>query len=100
VLRPFQEWKEEGHREAAARGSWWRRRRPVGPGRKTTRRGGLARPAKGRGPVAVWRRWPKGREGRVGWPWWKERRAAAGPNPEPGQNSKEILFELQLIFRI
>jgi hypothetical protein len=28
---------------------------------------------------------------------WKERRAAAGPNLESGQNSKEILFEFQLI---
>jgi hypothetical protein len=37
------------------------------------------------------------REGRVGRPGWKERRAVAGPNPESGQNSKEILFEFQLI---
>jgi hypothetical protein len=36
----------------------------------------------------------------VGWPRWKERRAAARLNPEPGQNSKEILFEFQFIFRI
>jgi hypothetical protein len=36
----------------------------------------------------------------VGQPGWKERRAAAGPNPEPSQNSKEILFEFQFIFRI
>jgi hypothetical protein len=43
---------------------------------------------------------PKRREGRVGQPGWKERRAAAGLNPEPGQNSKEILFEFQFIFRI
>jgi hypothetical protein len=35
--------------------------------------------------------------GRLGW---KERRAAAGPNPEPSQNSKEILFEFQFVFRI
>jgi hypothetical protein len=28
---------------------------------------------------------------------WKERRAAARPNLESGQNSKEILFEFQLI---
>jgi hypothetical protein len=32
--------------------------------------------------------------GRLGW---KERRAAAGPNLESGQNSKEIVFEFQLI---
>jgi hypothetical protein len=90
VLRPFQEWKGEGHREAAARVS---RRQPVGPG-------WLAGSAKGQGLVAVWGRRPKRREGRVGQPGWKERRSAAGPNPEPGQNSKEILFEFQLIFRI
>jgi hypothetical protein len=33
----------------------------------------------------------------VGQSGWKERRAAAGPNLESGQNSKEILFEFQLI---
>jgi hypothetical protein len=33
-------------------------------------------------------------------PGWKEGRAMARPNPEPVQNSKEILFEFQLIFRI
>jgi hypothetical protein len=33
----------------------------------------------------------------VGRPGWKERRAAAGLNLESGQNSKEILFEFQLI---
>jgi hypothetical protein len=33
----------------------------------------------------------------VGQPGRKERRATAGPNPESGQNSKEILFEFQLI---
>jgi hypothetical protein len=36
----------------------------------------------------------------VGRPGWKERRAADGANTEPGQNSKEILFEFQFIFRI
>jgi hypothetical protein len=45
--------------------------------------------------VAVWQWWPKRRESRVGRQGWKERRAAA--NPESGQNSKEILFEIQLI---
>jgi hypothetical protein len=65
-----------------------------------TGRGVLAGPAKGRGPVVVWWWRPKRREGRVGRLGWKEGRAAAGPNPEPGQNSKEILFEFQLIFRI
>jgi hypothetical protein len=44
VLRPFQEWKGEGHREVAARASQRRRRRPVDPGRKTARRGWLGRP--------------------------------------------------------
>jgi hypothetical protein len=39
----------------------------------------------------------KGGERRVGRPGWKERQAAAGPNLEPGQNSKEILFEFLLI---
>jgi hypothetical protein len=33
----------------------------------------------------------------VGRPGWKERRGAAGPNPESGQNSKEIVFKFQLI---
>jgi hypothetical protein len=96
VLGPF--WKRKGRREAArahTRYQW--RRRPVGSGRKTTGRGGLAGPAKGRGLVAVWRRWPKRRERRVGRPGWKERRAAAGPNLESGENSKKILFEFQLI---
>jgi hypothetical protein len=51
----------------------------------------------GQGPVEVHRRRPKRREGRVGRPGWMERQAEAGPNPEPGQNSKEILFEFQLI---
>jgi hypothetical protein len=98
VLRPFQERKGEGHREVAhahAGWQWWRR--PVGPGRKTTGRGELAGLAKGRGPEAFWQRWPKRRERRVGQPGWKQRRVAAGPNPESGQNSKEILFEFQLI---
>jgi hypothetical protein len=49
--------------------------------------------------VAVWW-WPKRREGSMGWLGWKERRAVARLNPEPGQNSKEILFKFQLIFRI
>jgi hypothetical protein len=40
------------------------------------------------------------REGGIGRSGWKERRAMAGPNSEPGQNSKEILFEFQFIFRI
>jgi hypothetical protein len=46
VLGPF--WKRKGRREAArahTRYQW--RRRPVGSGRKTTGRGGLAGPAKG-----------------------------------------------------
>jgi hypothetical protein len=39
----------------------------------------------------------KGGERRVGQPGWKERRAVAWRNPEPWQNSKEILFKYQLI---
>jgi hypothetical protein len=47
--------------------------------------------------VAVGGSGPKGGERRVGRPGWKERRAVAGPNSEPGKNSKQILFEFQLI---
>jgi hypothetical protein len=83
VLRPFQKRKGEGRRRLRVR------MRGVS--------GGAGRSAKGRGPVAVWQRWPKRRERRVGRLGWKERRAAAGPNLESGQNSKEIIFEFQLI---
>jgi hypothetical protein len=43
---------------------------------------------------------PMGRERGVGRPGWKERRAAAGPNPEPGQNSKINSFLISIDFRI
>jgi hypothetical protein len=66
-------------------------------GRFGSGRGRGARVAKRRGLVVVRWRWPKWREGRVGRPGWKERWAAARLNPEPSQNSKEILFEFQLI---
>jgi hypothetical protein len=36
----------------------------------------------------------------VGQPGWKERRAAAGLNPEPGQNSKRNSFGISIDFRI
>jgi hypothetical protein len=84
------------HGRGAEDGGAW----PACPREGRRGRCGLAGPAKGQGPVAVWRWWRKRREGGVGWPGWKERWAAAGPNPEPGQNSKEILFKFQFIFRI
>jgi hypothetical protein len=34
----------------------------------------------------------------VGQPWWKERRAMARPNPEPGQNSKRNSFRISIDF--
>jgi hypothetical protein len=71
---------------------------PAGwPGRNTVGRGRLAGPAKGRGPVAVGGGGPKGGERIMGRPGLKERRDAGGSNPGPGQNSKEIVFEFQLI---
>jgi hypothetical protein len=74
----------------------------------------LGRLVRGRKMRAAWAGWAGQRprhnaglavvaqkEGRgVGRPGWKERRAADGANTEPGQNSKEILFEFQFIFRI
>jgi hypothetical protein len=63
---------------------------PAGRPGEEDDRAGRATPAKGRGPMAVWQWWPKRGEGRVGRPGWKEGRAAAGPNPEPGQNSKKF----------
>jgi hypothetical protein len=80
---------------------WQWRHRPFGSGRKRTRRGpcvsargwgGLAWPANGRGPVAGGGGIPMGGERGVGRPGWKERRAAAGLNPELGQNSKRNSF--------
>jgi hypothetical protein len=62
-----------------------------------TGRGGLAGPAKGRGPVAGGGNGPMGGQRGVGRPGWKERWAAAGPNLELGQNSKRFFFEFQLI---
>jgi hypothetical protein len=48
--------------------------------------------------------WPveqgPGRGKGVGRPGWKERRAAARPNPEPGQNSKRNSFRISIDFRI
>jgi hypothetical protein len=41
-----------------------------------------------------------GGERGVGRPRWKERRAAAGPNLEPGQNSKRNSFRISIDFRI
>jgi hypothetical protein len=41
-----------------------------------------------------------GGEMEVGWPGWKEWRVAAGPNPEPGQNSKRNSFRISINFRI
>jgi hypothetical protein len=43
---------------------------------------------------------PMGGERRVGRSGWKVRRAAAGPNPEPGQNSKRNSFQISIDFRI
>jgi hypothetical protein len=66
-----------------------------GSGRKTTGRGlrvgergrgVLAGPAKGRGPVVGGAGGPMGGERGVGWPGWKERPAAAGPDPLSGRN--------------
>jgi hypothetical protein len=86
-----------------------RQRRPFGPGRKMTGRGPrvgerrwgrLARPAKGRGPVVGGGSGPMGGERGVGQRGWKERRAAAGPNPKPGQNSIRNSFRISIDFRI
>jgi hypothetical protein len=96
VLRPFREQNGEAGRQrwevmhAHARRRWWHR--PFSLGRKTTGWGGLAGPAKGRGLVVVGGSGPiRGKRG-VGWPKWKERRAAARLNLEPGQNSKRDSF--------
>jgi hypothetical protein len=43
---------------------------------------------------------PMGGERGVGRLGWKERRAAAGPNPEPGQNSKRNSFQILINFEI
>jgi hypothetical protein len=110
VLRPFQEHKRGGGRwcvRVHARRRW--RRQQFGQGRKTIGRGlrvgergrgELARPGKGRGPVAGGGGITMGGERGVGRPRWKERRAAAGPNPEPGQNSKINSFRISIDFRI
>jgi hypothetical protein len=62
--------------------------------------GGLARPTKGQGPVVGGGGSPMGRKRGVGQPGWKERQAAAGPNLEPGQNSKRNSFQISIDFRI
>jgi hypothetical protein len=73
----------------------------VQPGRKTIGRcprvgergrGGLTGPAKGRGLVAGGGGGPMAGERGVGQPGWKERRATAGLNPEPGKISKRNSF--------
>jgi hypothetical protein len=83
--------------------------RPFGPERKTTERGprvsergwgGLAGPAKGRGPVVGGGGGPMGGERGVSRLGWKERWIAAGPNPESGQNSKINSFRISIDFRI
>jgi hypothetical protein len=61
-------------------------------------RGGLAGLAKGRGPVAIGGGGPMGGERGVGRSGWKERRAVAGPNLEPGQNSKRNSFQILIDF--
>jgi hypothetical protein len=76
------------------------RRRPGGARVSVVREGRLAGPAKGRGPVAGGGGGPMGGERGVGRPGWKERRAAAGPNPEPDQNSKRNSFQISIDFRI
>jgi hypothetical protein len=43
---------------------------------------------------------PMGGEMGVGWLGWRERWAAAGPNPEPGQNSKRNYFQISIDFKI
>jgi hypothetical protein len=43
---------------------------------------------------------PMGGERGVGWPGWMKSRAAAGLNPEPGQNSKRNSFQISIDFRI
>jgi hypothetical protein len=43
---------------------------------------------------------PMGGERGVGLSGWKERRAAAGPCPEPGLNSKRNYFQISIDFRI
>jgi hypothetical protein len=82
---------------------------PFDPGRKMTRRGpragergrgGLAGPTKGQGLVARGGVGPMGGKRRVGQPGWKDSRAAAGTNPEPGQNSKRNSFQILIDFRI
>jgi hypothetical protein len=110
VLRPFREHKRGGGRwcvRVHARRRW--RRQQFGQGRKTIGRGlrvfergrgELARPGKGQGPVAGGGGITMGGERGVGRPRWKERRAAAGPNPEPGQNSKRNSFRISIDFRI
>jgi hypothetical protein len=50
--------------------------------------------------VAVGGGGPMGEEREVGRPGWKERRAVARPNPEPGQNSKRNCFRILIDFRI
>jgi hypothetical protein len=62
--------------------------------------GGPARLAKGRCPVVGGGGSPMGRERGVGRPRWKERRAVAGPNPEPSQNSRRNSFRISIDFRI
>jgi hypothetical protein len=63
-------------------------------------RGGLAGPTKGQGRVVGGGGGPMGGERGLGRPGWKQRRAAAGPNPESGRNSKINSFQSLIDFRI
>jgi hypothetical protein len=59
--------------------------------------GWLGRPmAEAQWWVAAMAQW----EGKGEWRGWKKRWATAGPNPEPGQNSKRNSFEILIDFRI
>jgi hypothetical protein len=84
---------EGGHREAARVRAFEAAvaALAVWPGEEDDR-AGLAGPAKGRGPVAGGGNDPMGGQRGVGRPGWKERRAAAGPNLELGQNSKRFFL--------
>jgi hypothetical protein len=81
---------------------WEEGRKTIGRGLCVSEsgQGGLAGPAKGRGPVASGGGGPMGGERGVGWPGWKERWAAAASNPKPGQNSKRNSFQISFDFRI